>query len=134
MMGKVCDMEDRKLLEAAAKAAGLHYHGARVGLNYENCYVSKTGEVDDWFVWSPLTDDGEALRLAVQLGLSIEHTTGVEVWIVKPWPQTIKANEEYGVDALSATRRAIVRTAAAMAVVPKVKNDCPCTLDEYDDD
>lgn len=63
-------MTDRELLEMAAKGAGYYFHGHRSGCG--NCYVSETNDTDDWFVWSPLTDDGDALRLAVRLGLQIQ--------------------------------------------------------------
>lgn len=111
-------MNDRELLELAAKAAGFFYHGARVGLDYLNCYVSTTNDTDDWFVWSPLTDDGDALRLAVELSICIEFghclddapvvRCGLE-WERENWPQD--ANFP---DPNAETRRAIVRAAAAI--------------------
>ena len=53
-------MTDRELLEAAAKAAGyVHYHPG------DGFYQT----------WNPLTDDGDALRLAVKLGLQSGLTT-----------------------------------------------------------
>ena len=60
---------DRELLELAAKAAGYDYakHGG---------YIVVDGIPGNW---NPLTDDGDALRLAVKLGISIEclQTDGV---------------------------------------------------------
>ena len=54
---------DRELLELAAKAAGYEYakHGG---------YIVVDGIPGNW---NPLTDDGDALRLAVKLRLSIDH-------------------------------------------------------------
>ena len=58
-------MTDREMLELAAKAAGLHVKVASNsgrGLKvHGNC---------NW--WNPLTDDGDALRLAARLNMDIE--------------------------------------------------------------
>ena len=54
-------MSDRELLELAAKAAGLYW---RSGADFE---VLRPDMV--WEVWNPIDDDGDALRLAVKLGL-----------------------------------------------------------------
>lgn len=101
---------DRELLERAAKAAGFHFHGHR--RYYANVYVSTTGDTDDWFVWSPLTDDGDALRLAVKLGMNIlVHLDDVTV---TKHLGTYK-QRAWGVDErYAAARRAIVRAAAAI--------------------
>ena len=58
---------DRELLEMAAKAAGVDGQWS----DYHNgiCY-SKKGSLD-MHVWRPLTDDGEALRLAYALGMQL---------------------------------------------------------------
>jgi hypothetical protein len=110
-------LTDRELLELAAKAAGLHFHGHRVGLNYVNCYVSLTGDTDDWFVWAPLTDDGDALRLAVKLRqmrvhIDVESTAAFRN-DVHGMPHHF-AGVPHGDDPCAATRRAIVRAAAAI--------------------
>lgn len=55
-------MTDRELLEAAARAAGYVIHGF---------YEDGTPELDVGTVWNPLTDDGDALRLAVKLGMHV---------------------------------------------------------------
>lgn len=53
-------MSDRELLELAAKAAG-EVAGDWIGNpHYMNGVLMR---------WNPLTDDGDALRLAVKLGL-----------------------------------------------------------------
>jgi hypothetical protein len=92
-------MTDRELLELAAKAAGLkgwkfyeehpvdgyprHSFGMRLGGNR----------------WNPLTDDGDALRLAAKLFL----------WqAVRDGYQHVDSDN----DIYAATRRAIVRAAA----------------------
>ena len=93
-------MTDRELLELAAKAAGIE--------------LKWSGEMDvpprmqpSWESWSPLTDDGDALRLAVKLLITV--TFGANYVIVggNQMPLVNNANDPY-----AATRRAIVRAAA----------------------
>jgi hypothetical protein len=93
---------DRELLELAAKAAGYDYakHGG---------YIVVDGIPGNW---NPLTDDGDALRLAVKLGIGTIHHLG--------WGQVFQPSLEHRIDfvydgdALAATRRAIVRAAAVI--------------------
>lgn len=93
-------MSDRELLEKAAKSAGLsviipasHQRGLWIeGLEDE---------------WNPLTDDGDALRLAVQLGLTIDMVE-LAVWHKGKCVATMPAEG----DPYAATRRAIVRAVA----------------------
>ena len=60
------EMTDRELLEAAAKAAGMPaFASGATGLR-----VSHDG-VRSGYIWNPLTDDGDALRLVVELMLTI---------------------------------------------------------------
>ena len=64
-------------------------------------------------LWQPLTDDGDALRLAVHLRLEIDiHHTGIAVRTPNGLKVLISADDEP--DANAATRKAIVRAAAAM--------------------
>jgi hypothetical protein len=56
-------MTDKELLELAAKAAGIERRNA-IGF-----YVIE--EEDDDRYWNPLTNDGDALRLAVKLNIEI---------------------------------------------------------------
>ena len=109
-------MNDKELLELAAKAAGL--------TNLSYCPAWKCmaeyavhGEFYKWDTyWNPLRGDSEALRLVVSLGLDIEHgitSTGTKV-------VTVSCEEKFsgccewvtGQDPLEAIRRAIVRAAA----------------------
>ena len=102
---------ERALLELAALAAGLHFHGHRVGIDYENCYVSATGDSDDWFIWSPLTDDGDALRLAATLKLNIlqgDFSVGVNNEADVDEAALVRNDDER----LAVLRHAIVRAAA----------------------
>jgi hypothetical protein len=96
-------MSDLQLLELAAKAAGLKWHDNRIWVD----------EIAEYIPWNPLADDGDALRLAVKLRLSIEngeYDVSVEVWF--ELNNLRRVNEFYGEDACAATRRAIVRAAA----------------------
>ena len=107
---------DRELLELAAKAAGIPI--AFGGTDGDICR-----RTDSWDLWNPLTDDGDALRLAVKLGFWITLDTEVEmtVDVIKaakdsesPRPKHHTGRfkyPQYG-DAYAATRRAIVRAAA----------------------
>lgn len=106
--------DDKRLLELAAKAAELDVEfmplsganivsGPRQGL------------------WRPLTDDGDALRLAVKLNIGIRaHSTthwqnpSVSVAIYDYGEIAGRVRVEHGADPSRATRRAIVRAAAAI--------------------
>ena len=102
-------MTDRELLEYAAKAAGLEiakptpaeqaviYRGSRNFLKLAD---------GGWF--APLVDDGDALRLAVKLGIHLTNSN------TDAWASTLGTNatEPLGADPYAAARRAIVRAAA----------------------
>ena len=105
-------MTDRELLEKAAKAAG---HGKVewiVGvLGFERPHV-RFDDSWSWTPWNPLNDDGDALRLAVKLRLRVE-VYGYQVKVSHG--SLVEADEKFGVgDPYAATRRAIVRAAAAI--------------------
>ena len=88
-------MNDRELLELAAKAAGYKYS--------DLCFSGESGLVllgdPMQTYWDPIADDGDALRLAVNLGL-----------VVNPGCAHDEKNDLD--DPYAATRRAIVRAAA----------------------
>ena len=69
--------------------------------------------------WNPLADDGDALRLAVKLRLEIAHLEGggTDVTVWREGAMFGDPYSEIGQDPYAATRRAIVRAAAAMAEV-----------------
>lgn len=62
-------MTDRELLEAAAKAAD---NGAQWDCPERGMMILAPSGIDT-MAWNPLTDDGDALRLAVKLRLDITH-------------------------------------------------------------
>lgn len=64
-------MDDRELLELAAKAAGIEHPGG------EHClYGPALWDCQRLCWWRPLTDDGDALRLAVKLRLEFKFLDG----------------------------------------------------------
>ena len=101
-------MTDKELLELAAKAAGmrLNHQGQPTTGNY---YDSAD------FNWNPLTDDGDALRLAVKLRMDVwvceeQKTAAAEYGLNGFYAGS--CNEWLNDDPCAATRRAIVRAAA----------------------
>ena len=60
-------MTDREMLELAAKAAG--YVFGEYGGEPARQVTTKIGAA--WIYWNPLTDDGDALRLAVKLRIDL---------------------------------------------------------------
>lgn len=107
-------MTDRELLEAAAKAAGIVGEVDEFYLRLGDS-VPILGINNETGAWFPLTDDGDALRLAVDLNLVIEiqKETG-SVWVSDNDVGQLE-NPAPDADWHAATRRAIVRAAAAIA-------------------
>jgi hypothetical protein len=95
-------MSDRDLLEAAAKAAGLTDQLEW----WEGGFIWRGSNVYAIRRWSPLDHDGDALRLAVRVGVIDLQWAIASAWQVS----------EDEVSAAAATRRAIVTGAAALAV------------------
>ena len=63
-------MNDREMLEMAAKAAGLVYEGFSGSLeDSRGPGLGLWSSSNGYSYWNPLTNDGDALRLAVDLGL-----------------------------------------------------------------
>jgi hypothetical protein len=109
-------MSDRELLEAAAKAAGIDWADGHesTGLRDQN------GKV-----WNPLTDDGDALRLAVKLRLTVNCSYDDVTLCGQEFTQKEVFLERNGEDPLAATRRAVVRAAAEIGngTTQKVSTD-----------
>lgn len=109
-------MSDREFLELAAKAAGMEPpFDALGGLR------AWVGSPEGGHWWEPLNDDGDALRLAVKLGIEIcpdaeDHSTQTAFMVgncgyntYEEWGQFRDGRDD---DPMRATRRAIVRAAA----------------------
>lgn len=98
-------MTDRELLELAAKAAGIRLHvwGTPGIENFADLDAERFGSL-----WKPLTNDGDALRLAVKLWIEPDFRMGT----VRCFGESSCFIEPTGDDPYAATRRAIVRAAA----------------------
>jgi hypothetical protein len=107
--------EGRELLEMAAKAAGVKFfHCMTDWPHQDNCCVWNCADLCDCgAAWNPLTDDGDALRLAVKLGIEVVPNTRRRVSVaVHSSSDLCTTSEDHGSDPDAATRRAIVRAAA----------------------
>lgn len=102
---------DRKLLELAAKASKDHkiYWNGAIWANQER--MTKPDSRGDSYPceWNPLTDDGDALRLAVKLNLLRAYVYEDEISLS---PSEHAIVEPCNGDPCAAIRRAIVRAAA----------------------
>lgn len=75
-------MKDRELLEMAAKAAGYGFlqpahNGDGAWVYLKDAIPNDDGEYRS-FLWRPKTDDGDALRLAIKLGIRIDSKYRME--------------------------------------------------------
>jgi len=98
---------DQELLELAAKAAGYNVKSHEDGTLYSDYRCSGY-----WGVFNPLTDDGDALRLAVKLQMLIDPCNSY-VTTCSAIGGFAEAHEDTCDDPRAAVRRAIVITAAA---------------------
>ena len=110
-------MDDRELLEKAARAAGyqVSWHdrwGCFVHVKPHNTDNPPT-MAGQRLVWVPLDDDGDALRLAVKIELQLRLRHSENEVSAYGSPEG-RVDEGVRGDANAATRRAIVRAAAAM--------------------
>ena len=109
--------KDRELLELAAKAAGIDCKGwVMPGGRSDGWHGMYTGSDEDgsYLRWNPLTDDGDALRLALKLGIDFKIKSGATWWDRQPRDGLVQSigHEPHNDDPFAATRRAIVRAAA----------------------
>ena len=106
---------DRELLELAARAAGdvsgVYMEWTEIGVLC--CGITKA-DGSRW--WNPLRDDGDALRLAVKLKLRVSSACNSgDQSVASATDMYIDACvEDHNGDPCAATRRAIVRAAAAI--------------------
>lgn len=122
-------MTDRELLEAAAKAAGLRIVDRSAPVTF---YIESDG-CKGGIPWNPLAFDGDAVRLAVQLRISVIHE---EECLGGRTIHTIEAisperadgsrhcemhslDDESDTDPMAIVRRCIVRAAAAIEAETK---------------
>ena len=129
-------MTETQMLELAAKAGG-------ISKQWDGSLVDRGNPCR---VWNPLTDDGDALRLAVSLGIGFRHRAGGDGStypdLVTVFTGSFDLTEyvSQSGDALSATRLAITKAAAEIGgadhspaagkMVPDVCNTEQMTLDE----
>ena len=112
---------DRELLELAARAAGIALHSwSEIEQGYRR---------EDGGYFRPLTDDGDALRLAVALRFSV--FAGCDWCTVRGGTKKVKSDTRFKIDEhigwdeydrrdrAGATRRAITRAAAAIGEAMK---------------
>jgi hypothetical protein len=111
-------MTNQQLLELAAKATSLNIKAQSVNADdrWIGFIVGEKHTREKKF-WNPLEDDGDALRLAVKLKLSLYtpfwgHANFAEVGIREHDGEVKSICREYNDDSYAATRRAIVRAAA----------------------
>lgn len=97
-------MNDRELLEMAAKAAGIIGITRDGGIELSKDHAKPPY---DWRMWNPLSDDGDALRLAVALRMDI-RIYGTDVRVFCCGVTVLEGPPDF----CAATRRAIVRAAA----------------------
>ena len=119
-MSRAMARTDREMLELAANAfwgadiddcCSVRWLEDEQAIGYTHADNQDHNGEDREFVWNPLADDGDALRLANKLWLEIRHVHGAahagikgEFWSTECWfPDG---------DQDAATRRAIVRAAA----------------------
>lgn len=107
---------DIQLLELAAKAVGFGDWTVTGG----SLFIEKgcPGGSGIGFYWNPRIDDGDAFRLAIKLGISLDICEwqqtafyGVDKFVQEDWSN--------GGDSLAAARRAILRAAAEIGKAMK---------------
>lgn len=119
-------MTDRELLELAAKA----YWGAEIddvvsiewsdpdnAVLYTHADNQDHNGLDRTYLWNPIAEDADALQLAVKLRLQIDLADyGAAARVTAGRWYGYEAHIHGGIEA--ATRRAIVRAAAAIGAAP----------------
>lgn len=106
--------ETRRLLELAAKAAGVE-----IG-TWSNCQPGGFVKGGSGVFWNPLTSDGDALRLEVALRLSVVRSLRGDAMAMNH-DFSVSVTEPAGEDPCATTRLVIVRAAAAVG--EQMEND-----------
>lgn len=106
-------MNDRELLELAAKAIGY-----RAVFNLADACQLWTDDINSAYIkfWNPLADLGDALGMAADLHIDISFNPPSQR---AHWSAVAKTREhhyatEEGIDIYASTKRAIVRAAASI--------------------
>lgn len=102
---------DKELLELAARAADISGVIIETPQPYISCVEGEYGSYKKC-KWSPLTDDGDALRLAVKLKFDVIPSWGDNCVCVILGGDHFE--EPQSPDEFSSMRRAIVRAAATI--------------------
>lgn len=103
-------MSDQELLEMASKAAGhVPHHSYREKTN-SLLWISESGFPS---TWSPLTDDGDAFRLAAKLGFDLKFGKSGKASLHKDGDWYGTAIGPRCDDPAESMRRAIVKLAAS---------------------
>lgn len=122
---------DRELLELAARAVGIELEWCQEWCGGQGCYMTPVVPaptdpiLSKRVPWNPLQDDGDALRLAVKLRLSIDHNHSADQqrWVAADrngcegcYAPVSCVEDDFDDESQrsSATRRAITRAAAQM--------------------
>ena len=98
-------MIDRELLEMAAKAAGYEVESDHQGV----FHIREGTGLQSWTPWNSLTDDGDALRLAVKLRMQIDILDRSVYALAMGGTKVCELDRA---ELAAATRRAITRAAA----------------------
>jgi len=107
-------MTDIEMLELVASSIGLHMKAHRVAEDdsFLGLIVGKK-YTQEKIYWNPLTDDGDAFRLAVRLGMVVGAASGAKqacAGVAGIYSSTCLHHDPY-----TATRRAIVEAAVGIA-------------------
>jgi len=121
MTTKGMGMDDKTLVELAAKAAGIEIDKSshNGGGHWNTGFDMLWNAVIDWRngkTWNPLKVDGDAFRLAVKLSISIDPNDTITAAACNIGGDYFEEqSSDFAGDLCAATRRAIVRCAAAIA-------------------
>jgi hypothetical protein len=115
------NMVHSELIELAAKGARINAIKDPNGV-WRNCTRLPPGfNIFEAKPWNPITDDGDALRLAVKLEMKININQGnVQVRYKEDTPLVFVRT---GINTAEATRLAITRAAAEIAKVPMTEQE-----------
>ena len=119
-------MTDIELLKLAARAAGFGAPGSGAVIWTESEYPRRSGKtgalwnysgyMDTAELWNPLTDDGDALRLAAKLRINLHICESDAMTTAYAEGAIQGAAVDFMDDPYAATRRAIVRAAAEIGM------------------